>query len=198
MAVKTTTLFSLAKLKGWLQVEKADRDADLEAIADWATDIFERETRVLFVKRTVSEVYDGLGSNRLLLNHYPIQSVTTLTVKETQEGTAKTITSADYDLNLEEGVIRLRSTADPPTFPKLFQNVTVAYPAGYGGQDGTTLPGDIFAGALDLAKLKWDELQSGAISASSISIGPGSLLIKPDLPIHIRRTLDAWRRPMVA
>ena len=197
--VRPTTLFSLGTLKAWLKVELNDQDAALARIADRASELIERETGVYFVTRTVSaETYNGDGSRVLRLRRYPVTSITTLTIKDTQDGTPTMLASGDFDLDKERGIIRLRSPAVPAVFTALFQNVAVTYVPGFGAQDDAALPADIYAAGLDLAKMIWDEKQVGAIAASSMSIGPGNVSIKPDLPMHIKNTIDDWRRPLVA
>ena len=197
MATRATTLFSLATVKAYLDLTPTTHDVALTQLADRVSEFIEGETGVLFVTRTVEDVYDGTGRATLRLDRYPITSLTSLTIKDTQDGTPKTITSSDYDLDLARGIVRLRTTADPSVFTALFQNVAVSYPVGYGAQDAATLPGDIYGAGLDLVKYLWTQFRTNAVAASQISVGPGNVFIKPDLPVEIRRTLDAWRRPVV-
>ena len=202
MATRATTLISLARAHDWLDIPDATTGHDdrMAWIADAASELIELKTGVLFVTRTLTEVRDGDGTIRLALEQYPVKTLSTVTIKDTQDGSAKTIDAADRDVNLDTGIIRLRPTAAVTVFTKLFQNVTVGYDAGYGAQDSTDLPGDIVLACLDIFKLVWDEYKSGAIAASSINLGPGSLVIKPEWPMHIRDTLRQWSaaHPVIA
>ena len=202
MATRATTLISLARAHDWLGIPDAttDHDKRIEWVANAASELIERKTGIYFVTRALTEVQDGDGTNRLHVDRFPMTTLTTLTIKETQDGAAQTIASGDRDVDLERGIIQLRTTAAVTVFTKLFQNVTVGYSTGYGAQDATTLPEDIMLACLDILKLVWDEYTSGAIAASSVSVGPGSLVIKPEWPMHIRDTLRSWSaaHPVIA
>lgn len=201
MATRATTLVSLTRFKSWLEVPVAEtsRDTELEIVADSVSEFLERETRRIFVTRAVTRVYNGDGSIWLRLDDYPVEAITSISVKETQDDASPTtVSSGDYDLDSERGLVRLRAGSSPTAFPALFQNVTVVADVGYGAQDAATLPADAVRAALDIGKMVWDELRSGAIAASSISIGPGNLYIKPDFPATLKSLVENLRRPLVA
>lgn len=194
MATRATTLFSQSVVKAHLEVSVSTHDAILDRIADAVSELVEQETNTLYVQRARSEVHDGDGTSRLHLEYFPIGStLTSLTITRSPGDTPESIAATEYTLDTKRGIVGLHTDA----FTKGFQNVAVTYTPGYGSQDGSDLPAEIVGVALDILKLVWSEWTSGAMAASSINVGPGSLVIKPDWPKHIRAVLDSHRRPLV-
>lgn len=190
-ATKATTLFGLAAVKGWLRVTDAGQDSQIAQIADAVSARMEAATKRIFVRRTLSEVCDGDGSRRLFLKKYPVVSVTTLTVKSTPDQLTPTayVAGTDFDADLTTGRLQMRNLP----FVRGFQNVAVTYVAGWDAQDGPALPADIYQAGLDYVKAVYQEYSTNAIAASSVSLGPTTFLLKPDLPYGIKRVLDQWR-----
>lgn len=88
---------------------------------------------------TLTEVYDGDGTDELLLDAHPVASVTSVTITD-DAGAAAVILGAEFRVRGKLGIIKFKpnSTADYRTFPEGFQNISVVYVAGY-----ATLPGDV-------------------------------------------------------
>ena len=196
MATRATTLFGLGSVKTWLGVGDPSKDTQIEQIADAVSALIERKTHRTFVTRTLTnELYDGSGHAVLRVRQWPIVTVTTLTIKRTEDGTAEEIASTDYDVDKPGGRIRLRSSVLP--FTALFQNVDLTYDAGEGTQDSADLDATAWQLGLDMVKVIWSKYTSGAIMATSININAGSVVMMEDWPKHIRDGLRSLRRPMV-
>ena len=187
MATAATTLWALATVKSSIGAKTTGKDTLIEQIANGVTALIERKRRRKFVTRTLAEDRDGDGSNLIYLHELPVVTVTSVTIKRTPDGTAEVIASTDYDVHKPTGRIRLRST----TFTRGFANVSIGYDTGYGAQDALSEEvSDVYQAGLDLVKLIFDEVTTGAVAASSINIGPASFLVKPSWPKHVRAMLE--------
>jgi hypothetical protein len=184
---QSTTLFSLTTLKTWMNVPnlKSEDDEKLAIAADAATDEIEQETARAFVTRSITDTFNGRGQTGLTLSRGPVISITSVTV----DGTVKA--ASDYLVDLKLGTIDLANYA---RFTTGQRNIIVVFQAGYDRQDGPLLPRDVYRAALDLTKAIYDELKLGAISVSSINMGPTSTIIKTSKrPLSVQRVIDNWR-----
>ena len=207
MATRTTTLWSLAVVRDWLagtgSIGTTDLDTEIERIADSASEFIEVETGWKFVSRELDETYNGDGSRLLRLRNGPLPSTGTITLltilRDEDDVSPDTIASTAYHVDTELRILRLKTHKDAvDPFTRGFQNVNVKYNVGFGAQDAATLPADIVRAGLDLCKYMWTEYTSGAIAASQISIGPGNVFLKPDLPLSVKQVINRWRIPVVA
>lgn len=192
MSTQTTTLFSLDVVKTWLGVTLTDtsKDGIIAQIADGVSQRIESACHRPFVTRSFTETYNGDGTTQLLLRHWPVVAVSSFTMKDTQDGTPVAyVNGTDYDLDRAIGALRLRSIA----LWRGFQNIAVTYTAGWGAQDAASLPQDVYQAGLDYVKAVYSEWDAGAIAASSVSIGPNAMVIKPGLPYGIKGVLDQWK-----
>jgi len=89
-----------------------------------------------FVSQTFSETYDGDGTRRLHLRQFPVTSLTSVTITDT-DGTEYDIATTAFRVDGVAGIIEFKPDAadDFTWFPEGFQNVAVVYVAGY-----TTVP----------------------------------------------------------
>ena len=133
MAVDTIRLWSLGAIKDWYGTGSSGKDTQIEQIADGVAALLERETRRIYVQRTIVEVRDGDGTYRLWLRQFPVKSIASITVlRNPTDSTPETILVADYRFSAETG----RIEAHGDWFTKGMANVTVTYVAGYATQDG--------------------------------------------------------------
>jgi hypothetical protein len=158
-------------------------DGRYAVMADDATAEIERELDLYFVTRTVTETFSGDGKTARALSNSPVGAITTFTI----DGSA--VAAANYVLDADTGIITFTSGG----FSSGIKNVVVTYTAGYDVQDGAALPSDIVRAALDLGKAIHDELVANAIAASTVSLGPSTMVIKPSAyPASVKRVLDSW------
>lgn len=200
MAVDTIRLWSLGVIKDWYGTSQSGKDTQIEQIADGVAALLERETRRIYVQRTIIEVRDGDGTARLWLRQFPVVSIASITVlRNPTDSTPETILTADYRFSADMG----RIEAHGDWFTKGMANVTVTYDARYATQDGaafTSVPDAeqtwhaAYLLGFELIKIIAQETFSGASAASSIQIGPASFIVKPDWPKHIKMGFDNLRR----
>jgi len=184
-ATAATTLFSLGAVKTWLGLEIAEHKLDelLVRIADAVSARIEQATGWMFVTRTVPETWDGNDRDVRYLRARPIASVTSVTVD------GAVVDASRYVLDGRMGRVALISG----TFGRGRGNCTAIVQAGFAAQDHASLPQDIVQAGLDYVKVVHDEKTSGAIAASSISIGPAQMVLKPGLPPGIQAVLKSWK-----
>ncbi|HMX42100.1 MAG TPA: phage head-tail connector protein [Elusimicrobiota bacterium] len=126
MALDTTNaLVSLAEAKTFLKISASSEDSVIEDFINrasiWANDYTGRRLK----SRSNSDVYDGDGSDILLLRDYPVNAVTLFQIVDEP---VPLIIYEDFSLNAENGIIK---TKNGRMITKGFQNVTITYTAGY-------------------------------------------------------------------
>ena len=126
MALDTTNaLVSLAEAKTFLKISASSEDSVIEDFINrasiWANDYTGRRLK----SRSNSDVYDGDGSDILLLRDYPVNAVTSFQIGDEP---VPLIIYEDFSLNAENGIIK---TKNGRMITKGFQNVTITYTAGY-------------------------------------------------------------------
>ena len=115
--------------------------------------------RKYFQATSLTEYYDGDGTDILLLKEYPIVSVTSL-YDDTDRvyGSDTKIGSADIIIYGDEGYIRL----DGLSFTKGEKNIKITYKAGYGtGTGETAMPEDLKLALVMLASAVYLEGKAG-------------------------------------
>ena len=192
-STKATTLWAIATVRTWMGITDGDVSQDdvLAQLADEASELIERHTKRKFVTRTITEIRDGDGGKYLYLHEYPVVTFTSLTVlRSPTDATPETVATTSYVVAKDRGVVYLHS--DSLTVGT--GNVTATFTCGYGAQDNTALPQDIVGVGKEIVKLLHVEKTTGAVAASSISVGNQTFVLRPDWPKHIKQTLDGWRR----
>lgn len=188
-ATKTTTLVSLATAKAYIGIPADEDTADvlIAQIADAVSEKFEAKTGRRIVTRTgLTETWNGDGRAAHFLRVMDVIALASLTVDDV------TVSPTDVAVDGRLGKIQLKPTAAAGAFSAGIGNCTAVYSAGFGAQDAVALPSDVIECCLEWMKAIYDEKSAGATSASSVSIGPSSLVIKPGLGFNIKSTIDAW------
>jgi len=102
-----------------------------------------------FEAQDLTEYYDGDGTDTLLLDNYPIVSITSIHDDPDREyNSDDLIDSDDIIIYPGKGIIVLDGT----TFDKSKKNIKVVYRAGYGdGEDEIAMPNDLKMAFIKLA-----------------------------------------------
>lgn len=183
---KTTTLFSLEAVKAWLKVNGVDTadDTRLVIAADAASAEFEAETDWFFVTRSLSKTFSGNGKSQFIAPWLPIASIDSFTI----DGSAVDPDSYVID-DPESGIVTFTSGA----LTAGVNNIALTGTVGYDAQDGAALPSDVYRAGLDLMKAIYDELTTGAIAATSVSLGGATMVVKAaKRPPSVQRVIDLW------
>ena len=191
---KETTLWSLEVVKEWLAIDPSQNSQDktLKELADAVSEFIEAQTGRVFVTRSFTEVQNSKkGQDRIFLQNFPATAVTSVQVRWAPTDTSPETLSTDYyRVDLTKGVIWVHSYR----LPEGFGCVTVGYSAGYGAQDATTLPRDVYAMGLELLKLIYTEKFTNRVGATSISLGGNNFIINPSWPKQIKDMLENWTK----
>lgn len=169
-------------------------DGRYAEMADAATAKLEQAIGVLFVKRSVTEVFSGDGKIAHALNNSPVVSIDSFTID------GSTVDPSTYVFDAETGIITFTgATTSAPGFATSggfsegTKNVAVTYTTGYDVQDGLALPADIVEAGLNWAKAIHDELVSNAVAAATVSLGPSSMVIRAaKVPQSVQAVIDGW------
>lgn len=178
--VRATTLVTLDEVRRYVlgDVFDTSRDDRLALLADAASARIEAYTGRVFAARTRTDAFRGTGQPSVRLVGRPLLSVTAVTVG----GVA--VSAGAWEIEAEAG----RLTLTGGVFDR-GALCTVTYRAGYEAADR---PADVVEACLQLTKYLWDERETGATFASSVSIGPQSISVRPGLPDPLRDALRAW------
>lgn len=155
------SLVSLNDYKEFARISLSDigEDAKLQKIADETeSEVKEYLNRDLELKDYV-EVYDGNGSNEIILNQFPINEVSKIEFYEDEwiEGTYTR-------LYIDNSVIGIEGLV----FTKGIQNIRISYNAGY-----EEVPGDIIRACKQLFTLNFQQ-QEGRKDLGLASVGVGA------------------------
>lgn len=124
-------LVALADAKDFLKVSSENEDAIIESMINRASSWTNDYTQRLLLSRVNTDYYDGDGTGTLILNQYPVTTLTSLNddVDRTfGAGTAINV-SADVVTDNNNGLIRLFNRA--VAFNKGMLNIKAVYTAGY-------------------------------------------------------------------
>ncbi len=181
MALDPLALFDLATLKAHCKITEATQDDELVILGNAASAFAEQVTGQAWKVRDYTIVRNGDGRKTLLRLPRPIVSVTSFTADDVAYA------ASDYVIFADAGKITLKSK----TLPDGVGNIVLALSAGYAIDHPKFRA--VAAAALDLAKSHYDEWQAGAISISSISVGPATAMIRPGLNPRITKYLESMR-----
>jgi len=169
------SLVSLNDYKEFARISQSDINEDdkLERIAsETEAEIKESLNRDLETA-TYTEKYDGTGTDKLVLNQFPITSITSVKVYDgLDSNNAEVWDTWVQGTDYERFVYSEEDTAlfvGGTTFPEGTQNIEVVYVAGYAS---TAIPKDIERACKQLFTLNWNEQEGRrTIGLSSVGVG---------------------------
>lgn len=174
--MKPGDLTTLPALKSWLDIKGNEFDDDLERLITAIS---------LFVKNWVgrslllaeyTEKRSGAGGPVLMLNQYPILSITSLQL----DGHA--ILPAQYSFD-DNGIYLINGV-----FTRAKNNIVVVYQAGYDG-----VPADVEQAVIETAALRWKE--RGRIGMTSKGMaGETTNFVISDFPPSAKSILNDYMR----
>nr|BDD47302.1 hypothetical protein 5 [bacterium] len=200
MAVGTYALTTLVNLKSFMNITVSDNDTLLENCIDRATGYFETYTRRKLKARDYSydsdaaaydadnAIMDGNDQDQMVIPQYPLNSLTTLRINETEIEARSGVYSLGYILDKAGGIIRLSGYL----FTKGLANIELAYNAGY-----STVPDDLEQAAIEHAAWLFKQSTPGSsllgISSKSLADGTVSYSAKEILP-EVRMVLEQYKK----
>ena len=202
MSLAAYALTTLDRTKIFLGITNVSYNNILTTLINNASDFIERFCDRRFKKTAYSnQVYDGNGTNRLLLKQYPVVSgeIFTLQERDAVDNTDlwDTIDTEDYFVKNNEGIIEYVCGE----FLNLPQHYRISYMAGYDYDNAATFLEDCGAGDLEYAcwKIvgKFFANRKGSSEIQSERIGDYSVTyskIAREDP-EIARILEKYLRP---
>lgn len=201
MALITEALTTVARVKSYLGISAATWDTVLELLVNAVSQQIVTYCDRDFVKTAVSnEVYDGHGTNELLLKLFPVDTTETITLQErdSNDNNANwtTVNAQNYFVKAN-GIVVLPNTV----FLDLPQHYRISYTAGYNFDNAVTFLSD--AGAADLELACWkliatafnDRKNSTKIKSESLGDYSVTFARDVDLDPEIKQILDNYKRP---
>lgn len=137
---------------------------------------------------------NGTGTDVLVLNHYPISSVSSIRVDSNREFASITeIDTDDYYVDTEAGRIEKLNGV---VWPVGRRNVQITYTRGF-----SAIPDDLSLAGLEIAAIKWNESHQGdkriGVVQNTIRFSEEShtnTFLRKELPEPTKNTLDKYRR----
>ncbi len=189
----TYFLTTLADIKTYLGVDSTADDEALLSIATVVTYWMERYTGRKLKSRSLTEYYNGSGTERLWTRNWPITSTpATIEIYDDLDrayGADTKLAAADIIIYSDEGYIEL----DGSTFSEGRQNVKLVYVAGYGAS-GALVPHDLVGAAFEFTGFLWQRKALKGWMNSGVTIQAGSVTILDEwAPRTVKNVLDAYR-----
>jgi len=155
MAVKSYALTTPTRLKEYLGLSglTAVQETLIERIIDSATEYIENYCQRRFQKTTYTqEVYDGMGSEFLQLNQYPVDSSEAVSLGRRasagNEDDWSSIDSDNYFVHYESGLLEYVKGSKFTSAPRKYR---VTYTAGFTFDNSSTFLTDTEAGDVEMA-----------------------------------------------
>ena len=169
-------------------------DPELNDIIVIASAAVEKWCSRLFARATLTEKYDGDNTKKLLLNQYPVNSITSIEI--TYQGVTDTDTlTTEFDFK-DNGIVVIKKI-EPYVFVRGFQNIEVVYNAGY-----DVLPADLAMGVRLMAVYIYEDADR---SADLIEERLGDWKARyankaneqQDFPVNITRWLRKYKKQVI-
>lgn len=181
MPLNANALTTLNATKEYLKIALTETSENgiLEGLINAVSNLIENFCKRSFIENTYTdEEYDGTGTSNLMLNTFPVSSVTSIKIDDV------VVDSTEYKVRKDSGiVVRLNST-----WPKDVLNIKVSYTAGY-----AIIPADVELAAKHLVMFFYKT----DIENFSKTFGDGIVMRPEAIPPQIRVILAPYRRVLV-
>jgi hypothetical protein len=186
MTLNANALTTVAVAKDHLGIPSSDttQDSRIEMFINVVSDRISNYCERQLVAANIIDVCHGGMSNMLMLQEWPINSVTEIAIDNTGVfGSGTVIDAATYRV-IDEGTLLYNST-----FPYGYGNIRIKYNAGY-----ATIPGDIQMACLLFVEWLYRFRSTQNIGRTGFSKGGESVTILQDMPPIIKSLLEPYRR----
>ena|SRR5688572_7920577 len=126
----TTLVVSLDEAKSWLKLDGTTEDTLLTSAILAATAECEAYAGLSFITRSRIVKITSFTGKDLILPYGPVTAITSVTYSDSDD-VSQTVPGADYTLDTQSGLSKLRVTESWPTTNLVLNNVTATYVAGY-------------------------------------------------------------------
>jgi len=164
----TNSLITIHDLKPFIGVAESDDDYDdlLYQAIDAASWYLNSETHRKLKARALTEYYDGRGTDKLILDQRPINTITSIySDPDRSFGTATLVDSDDYQIYGDEGYIIFTDTAVDVGHRVL----KVTYNAGF-----STIPYDLKQACIEIAAKTYHMYRNNRVGMKSVTSDAGT------------------------
>jgi hypothetical protein len=205
------TLTFTAAMTGSITVSDYDyfawdysKDNQIERLINGASDSISKHCNRKFIADTYSEFYKGSGRQKLILNQYPVNSITSVKV-DSAALTAGTDYVTSDQTYLDEGIIfknngwtwygYLTGLVGELTAP--VDNIEVVYSAGYTlePEASRTLPYDLEEACISLVAVQYEMIGSKQLTRETI--GPLTSDYIQSFPWDVKQTLEKYAKKVI-
>jgi hypothetical protein len=166
----------------------ADTDQErVESLINAASLHANSHTKRLLLARDYTDDYDGQGTEEIVLNQFPVNSITSIYIDAERDFTADTeLTSDNYIYYDDIGVV-VRTNG---SFGRGRKNVRINYNAGF-----ATVPEDLKLSVSEMVMWMMKREVSNQIGVKSITAPDGvNTAMELSMPLSVRTVWDLYRR----
>jgi len=177
---------TLPDVKAWLKQTTSDDDEMLSRLITACSQFMQRVISRDLLSQSYSEVYNGVGMNRMAMPNYPVTAIASVTVdgQTIPASTGPTVNGYVTDGEL----LYLRGYS----FTRGFQNVAVSYTAGF-----ASIPEDLAQACIEVVSTRYRE--RAWIGKSSQAIGAETTTYSmKDMPSDVRTLLYSYQKVIQA
>lgn len=197
MALNANALVQLAPMRVFLGVPTATVDANLDALIEdfinstsaMAESFCNRNLR----SQTYTEYYDGGQTSEILINNWPIVSITSIHISSARVFDATTLlVSTSYDSAPNEIGEKVLIDRFDGVFPKGKRNVKIVYVAGYASF--SDVPADLVLAVKIAVAYYYLRQQQKDWTMTTKNKGDENISLVQGLPESSRQILDRYKR----
>lgn len=195
MSLNPNALVSLSDMKNYLNIPALEtgQDALVESFINSISSICENYCNRKFIEQTFTERLSGSGDRELMLNNWPINSITSIYVDNKRVfGVDTLIDPSNYEFfNNEKGDGFLVQRFDEP-FQVGRKNIKIIYKAGY--TNISSLPSDISLAAKIAVAFYYEQQQQKNWTFSNKQKGEETITLVQGIPESSKLILDYYKR----
>lgn len=184
-------LTTLTNVKQWLGLTTAGADAQLSRLITAVSADFQRLANRpdLLQANYTGEVQTGDGGRRLVPYHWPIASVTSLTVAGVTVAVSPDKVASGYYFDADIDPERNRALYLVGSTFKDGQPVVLTYSAGY-----TVVPGDVEQAVIDWVAYRFKGAPNTGTQQRRSAEGESVQVEQTDMPPHVQQVIDRYTR----
>ena len=187
MALNSNALTTLAMAKLYLKIPTGETSMDsiVELFVNAASQMIEAETDRKLKAQSITEVHHGRDSNIIMLNEWPVNSITSVSIGSGQSDPPTLLDPSEYAIGDEGNSVILLSMR----FPRGYNNVNVTYNGGY-----AAIPSDLEHACLWMVFYYRMMRESGDIGRTAKGKGDESISILQEAPADVKNAIARYRR----
>lgn len=196
MALNENALLELNEAKNWLGISLTDTDYDfkIEQFINSASEKIETYLNRKLAAKSYTERVDGNRNVRVILKHYPVESVSSVKLSSSWDFTVDAIDVDDYHIS-DDGVLTFKNS----TAKRGNLNLQVVYNGGYvlpnsPVQVGEALPSAIKMACIEFVKWLWNIDHDERFGVSSRNKQGQTVSYVKGIPQEIMAMIEDYKR----